>query len=81
MAPPAGLEPTTSWSEARRSIQLSYEGIFRLYYIINSSFNQSYGLLLSLVMEKMKYLLDTFGLKNGTVGSDKETQCTNTNIL
>ncbi len=26
LAPPVGLEPTTSWSEARRSIQLSYRG-------------------------------------------------------
>gem|GEM_PF-3288039 len=25
--PTAGLEPTTSWSEAKRSIQLSYKGI------------------------------------------------------
>ena len=26
LAPPVGLEPTTSWSEARRSVQLSYGG-------------------------------------------------------
>gem|GEM_PF-6776544 len=26
LVPSAGLEPTTSWSEAKRSIQLSYEG-------------------------------------------------------
>ena len=26
LVPPAGIEPTTSWSEARRSIQLSYGG-------------------------------------------------------
>src|SRR3972149_670980 len=29
VAPPAGLEPTTSWSEARRSVQLSYGGPVR----------------------------------------------------
>ncbi len=27
LVPPAGVEPTTSWSEARRSIQLSYGGM------------------------------------------------------
>ena len=26
--PPAGLEPATFWSEARRSVQLSYGGFF-----------------------------------------------------
>ena len=30
MVPPAGFEPTASWSEARRSIQLSYEGSVHL---------------------------------------------------
>ncbi len=28
MVRPEGLEPSTSWSEAKRSIQLSYERIF-----------------------------------------------------
>tara|TARA_Y100000590_G_scaffold444411_1_gene575110 strand:+ start:405 stop:536 length:132 start_codon:yes stop_codon:yes gene_type:complete len=32
MARPEGVEPSTFWSEARRSIQLSYERLCKLFY-------------------------------------------------
>tara|TARA_B100000029_G_scaffold127738_1_gene121364 strand:+ start:96 stop:221 length:126 start_codon:yes stop_codon:yes gene_type:complete len=34
MVRPEGLEPSTFWSEARRSIQLSYERFIKLLYTI-----------------------------------------------
>ena len=45
MARSAGLEPTTFWFVAKRSIQLSYERKFSMLIYYSTNLNKSQGLL------------------------------------